>query len=584
MLTDDVVTRLRNHLGRIYGDSAAEAVLPKLLRVLENFAGPRPVAAVEPAATFDAADVVLIAYADQVRQSGRAPLEALGDFLDAHVGEVVNGLHLLPHYPSSSDEGFAVVDYDVVDPQLGDWSHVQRLAKRYRLTLDAVVNHTSSSHGWFRRWQGGHPDYRDFYITVDPQVDLSAVTRPRATALLTPAWVAPDEQRQVWTTFSADQVDLNYANPAVLLAVTEVLLRYVAHGARVLRLDAIAFLWKQPGTSCVHLPQTHEVVRLWRTIVAAVAPGTMLLTETNVPHAENVSYFGDGANEAHMVYQFPLAPLTLTAFRGGDASRLSRWAAGLEDPGPQATFFNFLGSHDGIGLRPAEGIVPEAEIAELCAAVEGQGGRVSYRARPDGSHSPYELNISYFDALNSAGEAEPRGRQVDRFLAAQSILLALAGVPGIYFHALFGSRNWAEGVDHTGHERTGNRQRLARATLEKDLADPESLRRAIYDGMVPRLKVRAAESAFHPKASQTVLDGGGDFFALQRTSTDGASTVVCVHEVAGRKGRFRAHTVHRRRGAALEDLIDGTSHQLADDGVVDVPMSPYGVRWLRLLP
>src|SRR5690606_35016656 len=108
---------------------------------------------------------------------------------------------------------------------------------------------------------------------------------------------------------SADQVDLNFKNPAVLLATTRALLFYVEHGAKFIRLDAIAYLWKEIGTPCIHLPQTHQVIQLMRAVLDEVAPDVRLITETNVPHPDNISYFGAGTNEAQLVYNFALPPL-----------------------------------------------------------------------------------------------------------------------------------------------------------------------------------------------------------------------------------------------------------------------------------
>jgi glucosylglycerate phosphorylase len=409
--------------------------------------------------------------------------------------------------------------------------------------LDAVVNHTSASSPWFLGWRYDDPRYRDFFIEADQGTDVSSAVRPRTTPLLTP-FDTPTGTRWVWTTFSPDQVDLNYANPEVLLRVTEVLLGYLARGAGMLRLDAIAFLWKRLGTSCVHLPETHEVVKLWRTVVDAVAPGTLLITETNVPHRENVAYFGDGADEAHLVYQFPLPPLTLAAFHWGDAEPLQEWMAGLSTPSPQTAFFNFLGCHDGIGLRPAEGLLSRSQIAELCASVEREGGAVSYRAQPDGVQTPYELNTVFFDAVNPRSWGEPRERQVARFLSAQSILQALAGIPGLYFHALFGSRNWIEGFHHTGRARVVNRQRLALSTLEAELEDPTSLRHEVLTRLRARIATRIREPSFHPSGPQQVLRTGSQHVAFQRTAPDGSGTVVCVHDVSGEATTFRAGRYH----------------------------------------
>ncbi|MGH3588768.1 MAG: alpha-amylase family glycosyl hydrolase, partial [Pseudonocardia sp.] len=309
MLTGQDADRLREHLSRVYGDEAAAATMPQLVTLLDDFAERRPDHAGSGVEPFDERDIVLISYGDQVHEPGHPPLDTLHQFLAAHAPQI-SGLHLLPHYPSTSDDGFAVADFTAVDPALGTWSDVSGLGSDFHLMLDAVVNHTSASHPWFTGWLDGDPRYEGFYIDVDPATDLDSVTRPRTTPLLTPT----RSGRWVWTTFSADQVDLDYSNPAVLLAVTEVLLEYVAHGARLLRLDAIAFLWKRVGTSCIHLPETHEIIRFWRTVLDLVAPGTLIVTETNVPHRENLTYLGDGTDEAHLVYQFALPPLTLAAF------------------------------------------------------------------------------------------------------------------------------------------------------------------------------------------------------------------------------------------------------------------------------
>jgi sucrose phosphorylase len=572
-----VAARLRDHLDRIYGADVAAATLPRLVAILESAGRRQP-----RSQLFDETDVLLIAYGDHVREPDLPPLATLYRFLTAHVGDVVSGLHLLPHYPWTSDDGFAVVDYAAVDPELGEWHHVEDLARDFRLMFDAVVNHTSASNPWFVRWRCGDPDYADFFLAIDPATDVRSVVRPRTSPLLTPFWTSGGGVRSVWTTFSADQVDLNYANPKVLLAVTEVLLSYVAHGAGLLRLDAIAFLWKELGTSCLHLPQTHEIIRLWRTVLDAVAPGTLIITETNVPHAENITYFGDGTDEAHLVYQFPLPPLTLSAFHAGEVTRLREWAATLSPPSPQATFLNFLASHDGVGLRPVEGLLGTNEIDRLCGAVGARDGRISYRTSGDGSVSPYELNTVYFDALGPAAADESLDRQINRFSCAHAILLALAGVPAIYFNSLFGSRNWPAGADHTGRARVINRQRFSREALEAQLSHPESLRHAVLSRMRALLSARIREPAFHPNAAQHVFDAGAAHFAVQRTSVSGDRTIVCLQDVSGHAGRVRTMVPDGLPGGAvLVDVLDGSEHVTEADGTVDVDIPPYGVRWLR---
>lgn len=538
--------RLLEHLTALYGAEAAPALLARLRERLEAYRGRIPV---PPVTALTERDALLITYGDQVRAEGEAPLRTLADFCARHLAGVVSGIHILPFYPWTSDDGFSVVDYRAVDPALGTWDDLARF-RRFRLMFDAVINHMSTQSAWFQGFIAGDPRYRDFFVTVEGSPDLSRVVRPRALPLLTRFNTAAGE-RAVWTTFSDDQVDLNYANPEVLLEIVDVLLFYVAHGAEFLRLDAIAYLWKEIGTTCIHRPQTHQVIQLFRAVLddiappsserearsasppqAPLAPHVRLITETNVPHRDNLSYFGDGTNEAQLVYNFALPPLTLHALHTGDARVLSEWAAGLRLPSDRVTFFNFLASHDGIGLNPARGILPEREIDALVERVRAHGGLVSYKHNADGTHSPYELNINYFDALSDPNGAEPLSVQIDRFLCAQAILLALIGVPGIYFHSLFGSRGWPEGVRQTGRNRTINREKCERDALERELADPASLRARVFGRCRDLLRARAASPAFHPHGQQEILEDGPAVFAVRRTSPDGAHRVLCLHNVS----------------------------------------------------
>ncbi len=570
---------IREHLHALYGPEDGAAAFARLAAMLDAFAARHPPAsaATPPEERLTEDTVILITYGDQVREPGRPPLQTLGEVLDTTFAGTVSGVHILPFYPYTSDDGFSVVDYLAVDPNLGTWEDVERLRGRYRLMFDAVVNHVSASSAWFKDFLAGVPGAEARFHIVDPATDLRGVTRPRTTPLLTP-FETPSGTKYVWTTFSADQIDLNFANPDLLLEMTGVLLEYVAHGAELIRLDAIGYLWKQPGTSCIHLPQTHRVVQLWRAVLDAVAPDVLLITETNVPHADNISYFGDGTNEAQLVYQFPLAPLTLHAFATGDATRLSGWAAGLRPPTPTTTFFNFLASHDGIGVVPATGILSPEEVAALCAQIERHGGKVSYKSNPDGSQSPYELNCTWFDALSDPASDEPQGLKVDRFIASQAIMLALQGVPGLYVHSLVGSPNDHAGLARTGRFRTLNREKWERAELEARLADPSRHEGQVLRRMGELLRARRAEPAFHPNGAQQVLDLGAAIFALERRPPRGDGAVICLHNVSGQRQTVR---LRLPMGGPAVDLIGGGAHQPAADGLLTLELRPYQVAWLK---
>lgn len=554
-------------LAELYGSERALAVHARLQELVNRYRGriPKPQ---NPSLT--ERDSLLITYGDQVQENGKAHLQTLTEFCEAHLRGVVSGVHILPFYPWSSDDGFSVKDYRAVDPALGDWNDIERLGKSFRLMFDGVINHASAQGEWFQKFLRNEKPYRDYFVAVEGGPDLSQVVRPRALPLLTEFETAAGK-RKIWTTFSADQVDLDFRNPDVLLEIFDILLMYAQRGAHFIRLDAIAYLWKEIGTPCIHLPQTHAVIQLLRAVFDEVAPHVYLITETNVPHQENISYFGNGTNEAQLVYNFALPPLTLHTFRTGDASVLSGWASTLTLPSDRTTFFNFLASHDGIGLNPVRGILSSADIDSLVKQTLAHGGLISYKHNSDGTTSPYEMNINYFDALSDPSSDEPLDLQVDRFMAAQAIMLSMVGMPGIYFHSLFGSRNWREGVDITKHNRTINRQKLMREELEKLLADPASLRSKVFARYRHLLSVRSSSPAFHPHGGQTVLDMDKRTFALLRTSPDQAYQVLCVQNVAAEELQIRIPQKEAARDLLTNRLLNSP-----------LTLAPYQTMWLEI--
>ena len=521
--------RIAHLLQFIYGDATTRQILPKLQTLMALHTSHQSAIASTSSLYFDHTDTILITYGDMVQEEGQPHLQTLFRFLQSHIAGLVTGLHLLPFYPYSSDDGFSVIDYLQVDPTLGTWADVEAFQSTFRLMFDAVINHISQKSDWYQAFLRDEVPYTDYFTVVDPSTDLSAVFRPRSLPLLTPAQT-PSGTKYVWTTFSADQIDLNYASPDLLLEVINVLLTYVSRGAALIRLDAIGFIWKEIGTRCLHLPQAHALVQLLRAILDEVAPHVALVTETNVPHHENISYFGDGTNEAQMVYNFSLPPLLLHTFHSGDATILSDWADTLDFPSKQTTFFNFCASHDGIGITPARAILPDEAIDAMVKRVQALGGLISYKADSDGSTSAYELNINYLDALGDPQVDESEALKAKRFLASQAIMLALRGVPGIYFHSLFGSRNWTEGVTLTGRNRTINRQKLALAEIENELQS--GLRQRVFTGYRHLLQLRTQEKAFHPQGEQEILNLHPQLFALWRRYN--GDSILCVHSISHR--------------------------------------------------
>ncbi|MEM8944958.1 MAG: sugar phosphorylase [Planctomycetota bacterium] len=498
------VSRITPRLQRLYGErgqEAADAIAAAFERVDFDALGS------VDAARLSQRDVVLITYGDQVRSDSLNPLQTLHRFLlDWQLPKLINTVHFLPCFPYTSDDGFSVVDYRQVDPELGTWDDVHAIGDDCRLMLDLVLNHISQESDWFQRYLQGEAPYDRFFIEADPKLDLSAVTRPRSLPLLSD-FETIGGKRWVWTTFSRDQVDLNYAEPALLAEMLTILLEYVVHGARIVRLDAIAYLWKQIGTNCIHLSETHEAVKLMRDVFDQLAPQALLLTETNVPHDENVSYFGDG-DEAHMVYQFSLPPLLLDAFLNEDALPLKRWLQNLQSPPPGTTYFNFTASHDGVGVRPLEGHVDDARLNRMVDRVRELGGAIGTRRRADATDTPYEMNVSYLSALTPVDQ--DRWTHATRFLTTQAVMLALQGLPAIYFHSLVGTENDLEGMQASGIPRRINRRKFDLQELTDRISAEGSLSRLVFEGMRRLLAIRIDQSAFHPESPQTYWETGHD--------------------------------------------------------------------------
>lgn len=530
-------------------------------------------------------DVILITYGDQFREPQRSPLQSLNAFLESNLKDLISGVHILPFYPYSSDDGFSVIDYCQVAPELGTWRDIARLGTNFRLMFDLVANHVSAKSEWFQYFLAGKEPYTKYFPVFDPDTDLSIVVRPRATPVLTP-FQTPDGLVHVWTTFSEDQIDLDYRNPRVLLEMVDVLLFYIAQGAQIIRLDAIAFLWKIPGTTCIHLPQTHAIVKLFRAVLDAVAPSVLLITETNVPYQENISYFGNylpelqRSDEAQLVYQFSLAPLVLHTFLAGDSTRLTDWTEGLPELPPGLTFFNFTASHDGIGVRPGEGLLDPDEIQALVQNTLNHAGRVSYRANSDGSQSAYELNITWYDALNDPTNPKPE-LDVQRFLASQAIMLSLAGIPGIFVHSLLGSRNCTGCVAETGRARSINREKFMLEKLEQELTNPHSLKSRVLAGYRHLLHIRKQQPAFHPAAKQQVLRLGSDVFAILRTTKDGLG-LLCLTNVTFRFLELKIDLSHLGLPGDTKwiDLLTGESFSIKN--VLQIDLAPYQCLWLKV--
>lgn len=574
----------------LYGD-VTEGVLPELERIIQVYYAHKSDEMIEreklfdPEERFTEEDIVLITYGDLVLSSNESPLVTLSKFCGTYLRRTINTLHILPFFPYSSDRGFSVIDFESVDSRLGSWGDIEDMESRYHLMFDGVVNHVSSQSRWFQEFQKGNPYYKDFFITYDSLDELSVedrakIFRPRTSNVLT-RFDTLNGPKWVWTTFSEDQVDLNYRNPNVLLRVIEVLLFYVRHGADLIRLDAVTYLWSESGTSCVHLPQTHATIKLLRDVLDEVAPTVSLITETNVPHRDNVSYFGNGWDEAHMVYNFALPPLVLHTFYNNNADALTNWASELDKPSKATFFFNFLDSHDGIGLMAVQEILSPEEIEIIVERTTDNGGLISYKTGPNGREVPYEANITWFSALNPECNREDDAFKVKRFVASRIIAVVLQGVPGIYLPSLIGTKNDIEAVSTTRSNRAINRPVIDYEAISASLKDPLSTISRINRELGRLLAIRTQKRAFHPNGDQHVLKISSALFTVLRISPEGDRRILCVVNVTPRaqKAIIPLDSIMVNNENWI-DLVSGVEW-MAFEGKLAVSLMAYDVAWLE---
>ena len=567
--------RISQHLTKIYCDMSEPAIKQLAFELIEIMdVGQQPTMSRSSKSQWDERDIIAITYADTILEHRKKPLVALKHFLDSYLKNTVSAVHILPFFPFTSDDGFSVLNYSSVNESVGSWEHIETIAKDYHLMADLVINHCSARSQWFENFIKGVQPGRDYFVTADPDTDLSAVVRPRTNDLLRTVETTSGTQH-VWCTFSHDQVDLNFQNTEVLKEFVSIIRQYLDHGVRIFRLDAVAFLWKKIGTNCLNLPETHEMVRLLRTLIEASHPDAIIITETNVPNRENLSYFGNG-NEAHCVYNFSLPPLLLNTLVTGNCRALKQWMMSMPPARLGTAYFNFIASHDGIGLRPAEGLLSDSEINQLVETMKDFGGHTSWRKLANGEIKHYEINISLIDALKGTCSGLDQW-QIERFICAHTIMLALEGIPGIYLHSFIGTENDHQRVKNSGHNRAINRHQWQYADIEEQLNDPTNSHSLIYAQMQKIIELRRQQPAFHPNATQFTLHLGDHLFGFWRQSMDREQSIFCISNITNLPQTLNLSDINLIDNQSWLDIITGDLC-IADNQ--SVSMEPYQTLWI----
>jgi sucrose phosphorylase len=559
----------------VVGEARLQKIVDDLIDAIGASAAPARAGPSHPTDLWSQRDVALITYGDSIVDGGSKPLKVLRDFCETWLGSCVTWVHILPFFPWTSDDGFSVLDYSSVNQALGDWNDISEIATDYRLMADLVLNHCSSRSAWFENFKQGVDPGKGYFFTKHSSFDVSRVVRPRTSDLTMPVVTSEGEQ-QVWCTFSHDQVDFDFSNPDVLLEFTRIIRLYLDRGVRIFRLDAVAFTWKRSGTTCINLPEAHDLVRLLRSLIEWVQPDAIIITETNVPNIENLAYFGQ-RDEAHCIYNFALPPLLIHTLVEADSSRITRWLMSMPPAILGTTYFNFLASHDGIGLRPVEGLLSEGELDSMIDQLQENGALLSWREHADGTRTVYEVNVSLFDAFKQSGEAVDR--TLDRMILAHAILLGLEGVPAIYLHSFVATNNDFSRVENTGHNRAINRHQWALDELTEQLNDVKSQHAQCLHSIKQLIDIRQRQPAFHPNATQFTLNCGRSIFGFWRQSPDRAQSIFCLYNVTPTRTAIAAASLNLVGSDSWRDLISGGTVDLfSEDPTIE--LAPYQAVWL----
>ncbi len=475
---------------------------------------------------------LIICYGDVVYSNEKSSIKVFQSFFQKNLKKYFDTIHFLPFYPSSSDSGFAVKDHYKIEKRIGNWSDLKRISKYNNIMADIVINHSSARGLWFKNFLKRKKPGKDYFLTVNSKFNTSKVVRPRDHKLLKKIKIF-DKSDYLWRTFSPDQIDLNFKNPSVLLRFIKIMIHLINNGITIFRLDAIAYLWKENGTKCINLRQTHEIIKLLRIISNYLNVETVIITETNLPEKENLSYFGNN-DEANWIYNFSLPPLLIHAFLFENNSYLNRWSKNLPVTKFGNNYLNFIASHDGIGIRPTEGILNNKSLNNFLKRLKKNGSKFSYRKVHNKSKKVYEANITVFDALKKS-DYDPKGKFfLERYVAAHAIMISFEGIPAIYFNSLFGKSNDEAKYIITGNNRDVNRYKWNYKNITRKLSDYKTKQSIFYSNITNLLSIRRKQKAFHPSGKRHNINLGPKLFCFKRVSIDKRQSIICITNLSSK--------------------------------------------------
>ena len=571
MLKKDFSEKVKQYLFQIYSNDLSKKQINNLfLNIKSIFTQPMKRSKNE---LWSEKDFLLITYADSIKKNNQKNLITLNSFLKKYCKEF-SYIHILPFFPFSSDDGFAVEDYKKIKIEHGSWKDLKKITKTFDIMVDLVINHCSSNNKLFKNFLEDKNPGKDFFINSEKKFPKSnKIVRPRSSDLSKKVLV-DGKNTYVWCTFGHDQVDFDFRNPNVLLYFFEIIKFYLDQDIKALRLDAVAFLWKELGTRCINLPQTHNIIRLIRLIIDRFYNKTLIITETNIPSHENLTYFGNN-NEAHCIYNFSLAPLLIHAVVSGNSSYLKKWSRGMPPAQENNSYLNFLSTHDGIGMRPVEGILPENEIQKYFNFFKKQGGLFSYRTNA-GKKSVYEVNITLLEAFKECYNGKDKF-VLERFILAHTILFSMEGIPAIYIQNYLGSKNDNAKVKKTNSFRSINRRNWNFDSLVKIFKNKSNINSKILHSLNRLMVLRKKQIAFHPNATQFTLQLGDIFFGIWRQSIDRSQSIFCISNLTNVKQKISLLDINLISTNNWFDILSNKKIKNIGDELL---FKPYQTFWI----
>ena len=577
---DNESDELRLSLREIYpkhSELEINSVWSQLLQILQPFRALKENNELEIKSIWDSSSVVLITYPDSIYRENESTLKTLTEFVKNRLSGLSSVIHVLPFLPSTSDGGFAVSNHEKIEDTFGNWNDLKDLSSEHIIMADLVLNHVSSSHPWVHQFIKSEAPGSSYIVAPSDTEIWEKVIRPRNSSLFTNINTNKGF-KNVWTTFGPDQIDVNWRNPHLFIEFLKLLVKYVNNGAEWIRLDAIAFIWKEPYTTCLHLEPVHLIVKLLNKCLKIIKPSAVLITETNVPEKENLSYLIDG-NEANLAYNFTLPPLLLEAIYTGETDLLNNWLSNWKELPTYTSLLNFTSSHDGIGLRALEGIMDNKRIHNLLIESEKRGGLISHRRLSNGEDQPYELNISWWSAMSHDGTDNTQF-QFERFLLSQVFTLSLKGVPAFYLPSILASPNDLDSFRKTGQRRDLNRQKFEANKLLDVLRNFDSPASKNISYLTHIVKVRSRIKAFHPEANMKCISNNiENCVIIQRGLDEDSVYVIC--NISNKFLNISLLTeLNLPQSFSTRKFLDNITGSLFNTDMIK--LNPYQVVWISL--